>query len=163
MLVMAASTFYRSGLHNVASLEGAHRTLEPILGSAASTLFAIALLGSGLSSSAVGTLSGQVVMQGFIRRRIPVTIRRLVTMAPASSGDDLVVSPGPCRDSLYLPISIHKRASSESGYGVNGVRRGKHTRRLACGVTRTKETTVARTPTRSADRPDLLRRRLRGG
>jgi manganese transport protein len=83
MLVMAASTFFRSGLHNVASLEGAHRTLEPILGSAASTLFAIALLGSGLSSSAVGTLSGQVVMQGFIRRRIPVTIRRLVTMAPA--------------------------------------------------------------------------------
>jgi manganese transport protein len=83
MLVMAASTFFRSGLHNVASLEGAHRTLEPILGGAASTLFAVALLGSGLSSSAVGTLSGQVVMQGFIRRRIPVTVRRLVTMAPA--------------------------------------------------------------------------------
>jgi len=46
-------------------------------------LFAIALLGSGLSSSAVGTLSGQVVMQGFIRARIPVFVRRLVTMAPA--------------------------------------------------------------------------------
>jgi manganese transport protein len=83
MLVMAASTFYKSGLPNVDSLEGAHRTLEPILGSTASTLFALALLGSGLSSSAVGTLSGQVVMQGFIRRRIPVTVRRLVTMIPA--------------------------------------------------------------------------------
>ncbi len=83
MLVMAASTFFKSGLPNVDSLEGAHRTLEPILGSTASTLFAVALLGSGLSSSAVGTLAGQVVMQGFIRRRIPVTVRRIVTMIPA--------------------------------------------------------------------------------
>ena len=83
MLVMAASTFFESGLPNVDSLEGAHRTLEPILGSTASALFAVALLGSGLSSSAVGTLAGQVVMQGFIRRRIPVTVRRIVTMIPA--------------------------------------------------------------------------------
>jgi len=83
MLVMAASTFWRSGLPNVDSLEGAHRTLEPILGATASALFAVALLGSGLSSSAVGTLSGQVVMQGFIRRRIPVVVRRAVTMIPA--------------------------------------------------------------------------------
>jgi manganese transport protein len=83
MLVVAASTFFRSGLSDVDSLEGAHRTLEPILGSTASTLFAVALLGSGLSSSAVGTLSGQVVMQGFVRRRIPVVVRRLVTMTPA--------------------------------------------------------------------------------
>ncbi|MGZ4388185.1 MAG: Nramp family divalent metal transporter [Gaiellaceae bacterium] len=83
MLVMAASTFFKSGLHNVESLEGAHRTLEPILGSASATLFALALLGSGLSSSAVGTMAGQVVMQGFIKRRIPIWLRRLVTMAPA--------------------------------------------------------------------------------
>jgi manganese transport protein len=83
MLVMAASTFFRSGLHNVESLEGAHRTLQPLLGSSASALFAIALLASGLSSSAVGTLAGQVVMQGFIRRRIPIAVRRLITMAPA--------------------------------------------------------------------------------
>jgi manganese transport protein len=83
MLVMAAATFWKSGLPNVDSLEGAHRTLEPILGGTSATLFAIALLGSGLSSSAVGTLSGQIVMQGFIRRRIPVTVRRLVTMVPA--------------------------------------------------------------------------------
>jgi manganese transport protein len=83
MLVMAASTFYRTGHHGVGSLEGAHKTLTPLLGGAASTIFAIALLASGLSSSAVGTFAGQVVMQGFIRRRIPLMVRRLITMAPA--------------------------------------------------------------------------------
>jgi manganese transport protein len=83
MLVMAASTFFESGHHNVKSLESAHKTLEPLLGGAASALFALALLTSGLSSSAVGTLAGQVVMQGFIRRQIPIVVRRLVTMAPA--------------------------------------------------------------------------------
>ncbi len=83
MLVMAASTFFSTGHHNVESLEGAHKTLEPLLGGAASALFALALLTSGLSSSAVGTLAGQVVMQGFIRRQIPIVVRRLVTMAPA--------------------------------------------------------------------------------
>jgi len=83
MLVMAASTFFKSGLHDVVSLERAHETLAPLLGGASSALFALALLFSGLSSSAVGTLAGQVVMQGFIRRRIPVVVRRLVTMLPA--------------------------------------------------------------------------------
>ncbi len=83
MLVMAASTFFKSGLLHVASIEVAHRTLQPILGGASSAIFALALLASGLSSSAVGTLSGQVVMQGFIRRQIPVAVRRLVTMIPA--------------------------------------------------------------------------------
>jgi manganese transport protein len=83
MLVMAASTFFNKGLLHVDSLEGAHKTLEPILGGASSALFALALIASGLSSSAVGTLAGQVVMQGFIRRRIPVTVRRLITMLPA--------------------------------------------------------------------------------
>src|SRR5919197_6693938 len=83
MLVMAASVFYKSGFLHVGSLEQAHKTLRPIVGGASSTLFALALLSSGLSSSTVGTLSGQVVMQGFIRRRIPVTVRRIVTMIPA--------------------------------------------------------------------------------
>ncbi|MDQ2981422.1 MAG: Nramp family divalent metal transporter [Actinomycetota bacterium] len=83
MLVMAASVFFKSGITNVDSLEGAHKTLEPILGGASSTLFALALLASGLSSSTVGTLSGQVVMQGFIQRKIPIFVRRLVTMLPA--------------------------------------------------------------------------------
>jgi manganese transport protein len=83
MLVVAANVFYGTGLFDVASLETAHKTLEPILGSASSTLFALALLASGLSSSTVGTLSGQVVMQGFINRQIPIFVRRLVTMLPA--------------------------------------------------------------------------------
>ena len=83
MLVVAASVFFGSGLLNVASLETAHRTLEPILGSASSALFALALIASGISSSTVGTLAGQVVMQGFIRRQIPIWVRRTVTMLPA--------------------------------------------------------------------------------
>jgi manganese transport protein len=83
MLVVAASTFFSKGLTHVDSLETAHRTLEPILGHASGSLFALALIASGLSSSAVGTLSGQVVMQGFVRRRIPIAVRRLVTMLPA--------------------------------------------------------------------------------
>ena len=83
MLVMAASVFHGTGLLNVDSLETAHKTLAPILGGASSTLFALALLFSGLSSSAVGTLAGQVVMQGFIRRQIPIFVRRAVTMVPA--------------------------------------------------------------------------------
>src|SRR3954465_682455 len=83
MLVVAASTFYKSGLLDIDSLENAHKTLSGLLGGASSTLFALALLASGLSSSTVGTLAGQVVMQGFIRRRIPLFVRRLGTMLPA--------------------------------------------------------------------------------
>ena len=77
------SVFFNSGLLNVDSLESAHRTLAPLLGSASSKLFALALIASGISSSTVGTLAGQVVMQGFIRRQIPLLVRRAVTMLPA--------------------------------------------------------------------------------
>ena len=83
MLVTAAATFFRHGLFEIASLEEAHRTLTPLLGPASSAIFAVALLASGLSSSTVGTLSGQVIMQGFLRRRIALWLRRLVTMVPA--------------------------------------------------------------------------------
>jgi manganese transport protein len=83
MLVMASSTFYTNGLFTVASIEEAYRTLTPLLGSAASTVFAISLLASGLSSSTVGTMAGQVIMQGFLHVRIPLWVRRLVTMVPA--------------------------------------------------------------------------------
>src|SRR5437762_5628600 len=83
MLVVAATVFFGSGLTHVDSLEGAHRTLQPILGGTSSVLFALALTASGLSSSTVGTMSGQVVMQGFVRRRIPIFVRRAVTMIPA--------------------------------------------------------------------------------
>jgi manganese transport protein len=83
MLIMAASTFYAHGLTQVATIEEAHRTLAPLLGGASSVVFAISLLASGLSSSTVGTMAGQVIMQGFLHRRIPVWVRRLVTMTPA--------------------------------------------------------------------------------
>lgn len=83
MLLMAASTFHQAGLSHIASIEEAHRTLAPLLGQFSSTVFAISLLASGLSSSTVGTMAGQVIMQGFLHRRIPVWVRRLVTMAPA--------------------------------------------------------------------------------
>ena len=83
MLIMAASTFFKSGLTQVASIEEAHRTLEPLLGKASSWVFAISLLASGLSSASVGTMAGQVMMQGFLHRRIPIWLRRLVTIAPS--------------------------------------------------------------------------------
>ena len=83
MLIMAAATFFQKGLTSVGTIEEAYKTLTPLLGSAASWVFAISLLASGLSSSTVGTMSGQVVMQGFIHRQIPVWFRRLFTMLPA--------------------------------------------------------------------------------
>lgn len=83
MLIMAASTFFYHGLTTVGTIEEAHRTLEPLLGRAASWVFAISLLASGLSSSAVGTMAGQVIMQGFLHRHIPPWIRRLATMVPS--------------------------------------------------------------------------------
>ncbi len=83
MLIMAAAAFFKHGLTDIGTLEMAHRTLEPLLGRASSAIFAISLLASGLSSSAVGTMAGQVMMQGFLKRRIPVWIRRLVTIVPS--------------------------------------------------------------------------------
>jgi len=83
MLIMAASTFFNQGLTSIGTLEEAHRTLQPLLGSAASTVFAVSLLASGLSSTSVGTMAGQVIMQGFLHRHIPVWLRRSVTMVPA--------------------------------------------------------------------------------
>ncbi len=83
MLIMAAATFHQAGLAHIATIEEAHITLEPLLGPAARWIFAISLLASGLSSSAVGTMSGQVIMQGFLERHIPVWLRRLVTILPS--------------------------------------------------------------------------------
>jgi manganese transport protein len=83
MLLMAAATFHAHGMTQVGTIEEAHLTLVPLLGPAASWVFAISLLASGLSSSSVGTMSGQVIMQGFLHQHIPVWIRRLVTMVPS--------------------------------------------------------------------------------
>lgn len=86
MLMTAAATFWARGIDVTAGddiIMEAYRTLTPLLGNAASTIFAISLLASGLASTAVGTMAGQVIMQGFIGRHIPIWLRRLVTMAPA--------------------------------------------------------------------------------
>ena len=83
MLIMSASTFYAQGLREIGTLEEAYRTVSPILGPAAGKIFAIALIAAGLSSSAVGTMSGQVVMQGFIHFKVPLWIRRLITILPS--------------------------------------------------------------------------------
>ncbi len=83
MLVVAAALFYDTGNTQIETIEGAHAGFERLLGGGAALAFAVALLASGLSSSSVGTYAGQVVMQGFINRRIPLFLRRLVTMTPA--------------------------------------------------------------------------------
>jgi manganese transport protein len=86
MLMMAAATFWETGVEVTAESDiilEAFRTLTPLLGGAASIIFAISLLASGLSSSTVGTMAGQVIMQGFIHRQIPIWLRRLITMLPA--------------------------------------------------------------------------------
>jgi manganese transport protein len=83
MLVVAAELFHDNGRPLVDTIEGAHAELGLLVGGGAALAFAIALLASGLSSSSVGTYAGQVVMQGFLRRRIPLFLRRAITMTPA--------------------------------------------------------------------------------
>jgi manganese transport protein len=83
MLIMAATTFYNKGMTHVATIQDAYVTLQPLLGRAAGAVFGISLLASGLSSSSVGTMAGQVIMQGFLERHIPVWIRRLITIVPS--------------------------------------------------------------------------------
>jgi manganese transport protein len=83
MLIMAAALFHSAGLTGVGDIDKAFEQLRILEGSTPAILFGVALLASGLSSSSVGTLSGQVVMQGFINRQIPLFLRRLITMAPA--------------------------------------------------------------------------------
>jgi manganese transport protein len=83
MLIIAASLFHGSGLDGVDTIEGAHSAFGSLVGSEAALAFALALLASGFAASSVGTYAGQVVMQGFINRTIPLIARRLVTMLPA--------------------------------------------------------------------------------
>ena len=83
MLIMSASTFNRSGMQGVATIQQAYQTLEPLLGRLASVVFGVSLLASGLSSTTVGTMAGQIIMQGFLNWSIPVWVRRLVTIIPS--------------------------------------------------------------------------------
>jgi len=83
MMIMAAALFHGSGLTGIDSIDGAYDGLKQLVSTNAAAIFGIALLASGYASSSVGTMSGQVVMQGFIRRRIPLFVRRAITLAPA--------------------------------------------------------------------------------
>jgi len=83
MLIIAASLFHGTGLEDVDTIEGAHAAFGSLVGSEAALAFALALLASGFAASSVGTYAGQVVMQGFINFRIPLFLRRAITMAPA--------------------------------------------------------------------------------
>jgi manganese transport protein len=83
MMIVAAALFHGSGMTGVDSIEGAFEGLKSLVSDRAATVFGIALLASGFASSSVGTMAGQVVMQGFIRRQIPLFGRRAITLAPA--------------------------------------------------------------------------------
>ncbi|KFK92828.1 MULTISPECIES: Nramp family divalent metal transporter [unclassified Serratia (in: enterobacteria)] len=83
MMATAAAAFHFNGHSGVADLDQAYLTLQPLLGNAAATIFGLSLVAAGLSSTVVGTLAGQVVMQGFVRFYIPLWVRRVVTMLPS--------------------------------------------------------------------------------
>nr|WP_321446393.1 Nramp family divalent metal transporter [uncultured Cohaesibacter sp.] len=82
-MVMMASSAFHQGHSEVAEIESAYHMLTPLLGGAAAGVFLISLIASGISSSVVGTMAGQMIMQGFLHFRIPMLLRRLVTMVPA--------------------------------------------------------------------------------
>jgi manganese transport protein len=82
-MVMMASSVFHAGHSEVAKIETAYHTLTPLLGAGAAGIFLISLIASGISSSTVGTMAGQMIMQGFVDFHIPIWLRRLVTMMPA--------------------------------------------------------------------------------
>jgi manganese transport protein len=82
-MVMMASSAFHAGHPEVAQIETAYHTLTPLLGAAAAGIFLVSLIASGISASTVGTMAGQMIMQGFVGFRIPLWLRRLVTMIPA--------------------------------------------------------------------------------
>jgi manganese transport protein len=83
MLIVAATLFHDSSLADIDTIEGAYAGFKELVGPSVAIAFGVALLASGFASSSVGTYAGQVVMQGFINRRIPLALRRAITMAPA--------------------------------------------------------------------------------
>ena len=82
MVIVAAAAFAGTGRSDM-TIEEAHRTLGPLLGPASATIFAVALLCSGLSSSTVGTMAGQMILEGFLKVRFSIFLRRLLTLLPA--------------------------------------------------------------------------------
>jgi manganese transport protein len=145
MLIMAASVFHARGLVNVGSdLSQVFHGLDTYLGAHSGIVFGVALLASGVSSSSVGTLSGQVVMQGFIHRQISVFLRRAITMVPAMVVIGINFDPSKalvlsqvflsfgipfaliplimfCRDPKLMGNLVNHRLTSWAGYVVAGV------------------------------------------
>ena len=126
MVMMASGALHR-GQSNVAEIETAYHTLAPLLGSAATGIFLLLpfLRDSGVSSSTVGTMAGQVIMQGFVGFQIPIWVRRLVTMIPAlvivglgaNAANTLVISQVVLSIALPLPpmialLHIHSAAKT---------------------------------------------------
>jgi len=111
-MVMMASSAFHAGHPDVAEIETAYHTLTPLLGAAAAAVFLLSLVASGVSASTVGTMAGQMIMQGFIGFRIPIWVRRLVTMLPAlvvvalgvNATNALVVSQVVLSIALPLPM-----------------------------------------------------------
>ena len=111
-MVMMASAAFHAGHSEVSQIETAYHTLTPLLGGAAATIFLVSLIASGTSSSVVGTMAGQMIMQGFVNFRIPVLVRRLVTMIPAfivvgigvNATDALVISQVILSIALPVPM-----------------------------------------------------------
>src|SRR5215212_9969189 len=130
MLIMAAALFHANGLTGVGDIDKAFEQLNVQVGSTSAILFGVALLASGFSSSSVGTMSGQVVMQGFINRSIPLWLRRLVTMLPAlvvlaiglNPSRSLVISQVVLSFGIpfaLIPLLIHCRNRQVMGALVN--------------------------------------------
>jgi len=93
ILILAAATFYKSGMFNVSEIQDAHQFLEPLLGSKwAPILFAVALIAAGQSSTVTGTLAGQIIMEGYLNLRIQPWIRRIITRLVAIVPAVIVIS-----------------------------------------------------------------------
>jgi manganese transport protein len=111
-MVMMASGAFHAGHPEVAQIETAYHTLTPLLGAWAAGIFLVSLIASGVSASTVGTMAGQMIMQGFVGFRVPVVVRRLVTMIPAfvvvwlgvNSTDALVISQVVLSIALPAPV-----------------------------------------------------------
>jgi manganese transport protein len=111
-MVMMASSAFHSGHPDVAEIETAYHMLTPLLGAAAAGVFLLSLIVSGVSASTVGTMAGQMIMQGFVGFRIPIWVRRVVTMLPAfvvvalgvNATDALVISQVVLSIALPLPM-----------------------------------------------------------
>jgi manganese transport protein len=130
MLIMAAALFHANGLTGVGDIDKAFEQLNVQVGSTSAILFGVALLASGFSSSSVGTMSGQVVMQGFINRSIPLWLRRFITMLPAlvilaiglNPSRSLVISQVVLSFGIpfaLIPLLIHCRNRQVMGALVN--------------------------------------------